>query len=169
MYLLLITAGLVTSYFGISYLLSYFFEQRRPQFGRRTVMSLVVISAASLLGYIIVLNIPNPELANRILHGYGGGFLAFLVCFLSVQDCKIKLTTFQFIVMSVLIVTALGVMNEILEFILQNYFALNFSDTINDTWFDLVSNSAGILAAVILLVPFLKLTSNSPTSAATRR
>jgi hypothetical protein len=97
-----------------------------------------------------------PEFSNRVLHAYGGGFMAFLVCFLVVRDSKLSLTKFQFFIFSFLIVAALGVANEILEFFLQNYAGMIFSSHINDTWYDLMSNTIGSLIATVCFVPCIK-------------
>ncbi len=54
------------------------------------------------------------ELSNRVLHVFGGGFLAFLICFLAALDSRVRIRRFQFFLFSFLIVIALGVANEIL-------------------------------------------------------
>jgi hypothetical protein len=116
---------------------------------------LLIIFVLSILGYIIAFSIPNPELGNRILHGFGGGFMALLAFFLAVKDTNIKLRKFQFFFFSLAVVAALGVANEILEFFLQNYVGLIFAESINDTWYDLISNTVGSLIAALLFLPFI--------------
>jgi hypothetical protein len=155
MYLLFITLGLCLSYFIFYYLLFMFVSVSNEKFGKKTIYSLVGVFIASLIIYIIVFNISDLVLGNRLLHTFGGGFLGVLVCFLVVKDKKIDLTKLQFFVLSLLLVTFLGVLNEILECVLQNYFGIISADSINDTWFDLISNTVGLLLAGIFFVPFI--------------
>jgi drug/metabolite transporter superfamily protein YnfA len=159
MYLIVITIGLCLSYFILAEVFYLFFEK---QIGlkrevKRASFSLALIIVLSLAIYSLVFSIENVEVGNRILHGFGGGFMAFLVCFLVVRDNKMPMTKTQFFILSSLFVTALGVTNEIVEFVFQNYFGqtLMAATTINDTWLDLVSNTAGLLIASVCFVPFV--------------
>ena len=106
----------------------------------RSIRSVVII----LLFYFGVLLIsgliPNPDLSNRVLHTFGGGFLIVVVAFLAIKDSRIRITSFQFLVISVAIAAVFGVANEIVEFFLQNQFGFVFANSINDTWLDLVSS-----------------------------
>jgi hypothetical protein len=131
-----------------------FFNNALPKITSKSFVSIIFIAILSLAGYGIAYSMPDPIVANRFIHAFGGGFMAFLTCFLVIKDTKIKLNAFQFFVFSLLIVTALGVANEILEFFLQNYFGLAFSDYINDTWLDLISNTIGSLVGAVCLMPF---------------
>ena len=81
--------------------------------------------------------------------------MAIVVCFLAIKDSGVRVRKFQFLIISILVATALGVMNEILEFFLQNYFGFISSATVNDTWLDLISNTVGILIATTILTPFV--------------
>jgi len=125
---------------------------------KRDIISLFIIFLISFLVYIIAFRIPNEQLSNRFLHAFGGGFLAFLICFLIVKNTNLQLTKFQFFIFSFLLVTAMGVTNEILEFFLQNYAGFIFSASVNDTWLDLISNAVGALIAGAVLVPFVNRT-----------
>ena len=155
MYLLLITIGLCASYFGLLFLFSFFFNNEPPKISRNFLRSVMLIFFLSCAGYAVVYSIPNIELGNRVLHAFGGGFMAFLVCFLVYRDMHLPITKFQFFVLSILIVTALGVANEITECILQNATGFIFSASINDTWLDLVSNTIGSFVAALFFVPFI--------------
>lgn len=106
--------------------------------------SIAFIVAACFGVFAILMLTPDLILRNRLQHGLGGGFIAFLVCFFAAQDSKVRMTRFQFIALSILIVTSLGAANEILEFYLQNYLGLTMATTLNDTWLDLISNTIGI-------------------------
>lgn len=136
-------------------LFPYFFNQPRPPFSKRSIYSIGIIVALSALAYLISYHIPDIQLGNRFLHAFGGGFLAFLTCWLIVRDTKIKISKFRFFVFSLLIVTALGVGNELLEFFLQTTTGYPFSDSIIDTWLDLTSNTVGALITAVLLTPWL--------------
>ena len=76
--------------------------------------------------------------------------MSFFICFRVVRDSRLLISKFQFFVFSVLVVTAMGVGNEIVEFVLQNYMPLVFSVDINDTWLDLISNGLGMLLGAAL-------------------
>ncbi|MDB5239366.1 MAG: hypothetical protein JWO00_701 [Candidatus Parcubacteria bacterium] len=155
MYLLTITASLVAAYFILYAFFPFFFGQKLERPGARSIISVLIIVILSFAGYAVVLHTRDLEMGNRILHGFGGGFVAFLVCFLAVRDSRISITKFQFAVLGSLIVTGLGVANEIVEYFLQNYGGMVFLRTTNDTWLDLMSNTVGIIIALAVLVPFV--------------
>jgi Sec-independent protein secretion pathway component TatC len=155
MYLILISVSLCILYFVLFFIFPELFNQERRKIESSSFVSILLILLLSFLGYFIAFNISDTELSNRFLHGFGGGFMAFLVCFLIVRDTRLKINKFQFFVLSILIVTALGATNEILEFFLQNYVGFVFATTINDTWLDLISNAVGSLLATGCFVPFI--------------
>lgn len=153
-YLLSITIGLCSGYFIFFALLPFLFNKRVNRVGKIDVFSVIIIAFLSLASYFLVNSISNIEISNRVLHA-SGGFLAFLVCFLVIRNSKLHLTKFQFFFFSFLIVTTLGVANEITEFFLQNYFNFLAATSINDTWLDLISNTVGLLVAAIIFTPFI--------------
>ncbi len=119
-------------------------------------MAMIVAIVVAML--IVVILVPDPALSNRIQHAFAGGFAAFLVCYLAVRDLNISINKFQFFVFSSLIVTALGVGNELAEFIFQEYipiFPFQFAETPIDTWLDLVSNSVGVIVGALCFTPFI--------------
>ncbi|MDB5266221.1 MAG: hypothetical protein JWN89_36 [Parcubacteria group bacterium] len=166
-YSTVMSAHLISLLFGISFaypilylvslfLVAYFFEQRIPKLDfHRACLSIVTILILNFFSALIVESFDG-ALANRIQHGLCGGFLALVVCFLAIRDSKVVINKFQFFVFTALVVTALGVGNEILEFVLQHYLGFVMSTTIEDTWLDLISNSIGIILAASITVPFLK-------------
>lgn len=154
-YLALITFGMCLGYVFLEHVFNLFFEKHLAHLGKRSLTSVAIILAVSLFGYFLTSLIPDPETSNRILHMFGGGFMAVMVCFLVVKDSRIAITRFQFFVFSFFVVTALGVGNEILEFVLQQYFNFISSTYINDTWLDLISNTAGILVGSACFTPFI--------------
>ena len=153
--LLTITAGLCLCYPALFFILPIFFEKKMDSISRKAVPSILIILIVSFFIYYLNFIISNVDVANRVLHTFGGGFLAFLVCFLVVSDSKLKINKFQFFAFAFLLVTALGVTNEILEFILQNYTQMVMASNINDTWLDLISNTFGILIGGIIFLPFV--------------
>ena len=156
MYLLLLTLGMGGVYVGLFSLFPYFFKNTHPALNRRSLYSILYIFLFSLLVYTVSFSLTDQNLGNRIMHTFGGGFLAFFTCFLAVRDSQLRIGKFQFFLFSFLIVISLGVANEIMEFILQNHFNFIFSQTINDTWWDLTSNLIGALIASAILIPFIK-------------
>ena len=95
------------------------------------------------------------DLSNRLLHALTGGFVSFFICFLVVKNANFRITRFQFFIFSFLVVTALGVANEILEFALQNYAEISITQTVNDTWLDLISNTLGSFLAASIFSWFI--------------
>ncbi len=147
----------ITAYFVLLFLFPYFFKQSLPKVTSRSVQSLAYIVLVTSFFFILSAVVPNEELGNRILHSMGGGFTAMLMCFYAARDSKVVITRVQFFVFSFLLVTALGVGNEIAEFFGQYYTSLVFAPTINDTWLDLISNTVGILLGAAVFVPFFKI------------
>jgi len=107
--------------------------------------SFILITLSSVAVFSIVFLIRDPELANRFQHAIAGGFLTMLISYLAFKDSQVKINKLQIILLSVLVVTFLGVLNEILEFIIQINTNLVFADNLNDTWLDLTSNFFGIM------------------------
>jgi hypothetical protein len=154
-YLLLLTAIYGLTYVGLYYLFPLFFTQKTAPLAKRSWISIAWIIGLSLAIYVVSNTIPSIALGNRVLHTFGGGFLAFLTCFLVVRDTKLEIARLQFFIFSFFVVTTLGVGNEVLEFFFQNVTTVVFADTISDTWLDLVSNTVGILLASAALLPLL--------------
>lgn len=155
-YLMFLAFALCAAYCGLFFLFPVFFGQPIARLPRRSLSSMALVLLLYALVLLVMIATPNVALGNRIIHMFGGGFLAFLVCVLAARDAGVAPGKFQFFVFSVLLVTALGVGNEIAEFVLQNYVlkAHLFANSINDTWLDLVSNTLGALVAGALFVPF---------------
>ena len=82
--------------------------------------------------------------------------MVVLVAFLAVRDSRMPLTTFQFLAMSILLATALGVVNELVEFASQATGIMVAADDLFDTWEDLASNTIGSVLAAGMLAPFLR-------------
>ncbi|MDQ2933220.1 MAG: hypothetical protein M3Q80_02460 [bacterium] len=155
-YLVLVTFGLCFVYLFLEYVFNLFFEKHLVHLSKRSIGSVAVIVFVSFLGYFLVSLIPDIETSNRLLHMFGGGFLGMMVCFLVVKDSCIHITRFQFFVFSFFVVTALGVSNEIMEFVLHRYFGLEFATHVTDTSLDLISNTIGIIIGSIAFTPFVK-------------
>lgn len=157
-YLFTITFGLCVSYFTLFFLFPYFFEgkgTREAKISYKSLISILIICAISFVSCAIALNIGDKEIGNRFLHIFGGGFTAFLMCFLAAKDSGLQIRKFQFFLFSFLVVISLGVLNEVIEFLLQYYFDIISANTPIDTWLDLNSNIIGILIASICFVPFV--------------
>ncbi len=155
MYIAILTIGMCASYLALLHLFPLFFGQKMPRVGAQTLLSIPLVAVASLIIFLLAYSIPDPQLSNRVLHAFGGGFLSFWLCFFAMRNSGTLIIRFQFIVFSILVVTTLGVCNEILEFILHRYAGFVFSMDPLDTWLDLVSNTVGLTIAAILVWPFL--------------
>lgn len=156
MYLVFITLAMCVIYFILLALFPFFFTQKATPLQKKSLLPVAYIIAFSVLAYAASFSIADLELGNRVLHAFGGGFLGFLVCFLAARNSKIHINRFQFFMFSALVVLSLGIANELLEFLLQEYSGFLFaaSTSIYDTWLDLASNVAGVIIAGVCLVPF---------------
>ena len=154
-YLLLITFAMCVAYGVLWFLFPIFFRTKIQSFSVRSFYSLIYIVVISLAAYAISAMISDPNLGNRIVHAFGGGFLAFFVCYRVAKDSKLPITRFQFFLFSFLLVMALGIANEMLEFYFQTFFQATFSTTVTDTWLDLLSNLIGALIAGGVTTPFI--------------
>lgn len=153
-YLISITFGLCLGYFIFIALLPYLFDKKIARVGKVDIASVILVGILSLSSYFLVNKINNIEISNRILHA-SGSFFAFLVCYLVVRNSNLNLNKLQFFIFCAMVVTTLGVGNEIVEFFLQNYFGLVAATSINDTWLDLISNTVGLLIAAVIFTPFI--------------
>ncbi len=142
--------------YGVLFILfTAFFNQKISFPSSRSLLSLGWIFVASTLLFAISMSVRDPELGNRILHTFGGGFMSMLICFLVVRDSQLGISKFQFFIFSVLIVMSLGIANELLEFYLQMYAHIIFATSIQDTWLDLASNLVGALIGSVCFVSFV--------------
>jgi hypothetical protein len=156
-YLFFLTVAISLSYFPIRYLLHYFFKNSRPPaLTINWLISCLIILVVSLLVYLINYSIEDVELGNRIIHAFGGGFLAYLVCFLAAKDSQLSVDNLKFFIFAFMLVMTLGIVNEVAEYFLQNHLNFTAAPTINDTWQDLMSNIAGALIAGLCFTPFIK-------------
>jgi hypothetical protein len=101
-------------------------------------------------------NMKNGEIANRLLHSIGGGVLAFFIYYFAMTDSNTKVKALQFFTLGVLIVSALGVVNELFELFAATYFHMEFSTNRLDTWLDLLSNTVGLTASGAFLTLLYK-------------
>lgn len=153
---LLVAFGMCVAYFILYYLFPYFFTSKIRPIHQTSLYSIGYILIVYAVVYFVSISIEDIEFANRILHTFGGGFLSFMICFFVVKDTRLSLSRFQFFIFSFLVAVGLGVVNEIIEFFLQNYLHMVMATSISDTWFDLISNCVGVLIAVPCFVPFIK-------------
>jgi hypothetical protein len=156
-YLSLVTIVMAISYFPIRYLLLYFFQTSKPRaIGSQWIVSCLAIIVFSLGVYIVSYAIPDLEWGNRIVHAFGGGFLAYMVAFLAAKDSGLAPDRVKFFIFTFMLVMTLGIGNEVVEYLLQNVFNFTAAPHINDTWLDLISNIVGTLLAAGLFTPYLK-------------
>jgi len=155
-YLLGLTVAMCLAYVVLGFLFTMFFRNERPRPDHLSLASVGYIAAASLLSYLVAFSVSDPALGNRLLHVLGGGFLAFFVCFLVVRDGRLAIGRLRFFVFSFLVVMALGVANEMLEYVLQNYAGFLFAADPNDTWLDLMCNVAGALIGGACFTPLVR-------------
>ena len=119
--------------------------------GKESFFSLSIILAFVLLVLIFANLVMGGEFVNRIQHAFAGGFAAYMTYLFALKDSKTNLPFFKTAIFGFLLVTTLGVLNELAEFFAQHFTNLTFATTIEDTWLDLVSNTFGIILAIILI------------------
>ena len=126
-----------------------FFGYARSTLSSVTWRSFLIIVGASF-GVFVVVNVLGDEnfgWANRVLHALGGGAMAMLVCYRAMKDAHLKISRFQFVALSLLLATAMGVANELMEFSIQTTAGIIFAPNTMDTWLDLTSNTVGMVVA----------------------
>jgi len=155
MYLAALVTGLCLSYVVLSYGLPWFFEGRRARLSPNALRSILVIALSASIAFFVSFQIEDIQLANRALHMLGGGFVAFLACVLAARDTGLTIGRLRFFIVATLLVTFMGVANELVEFVLDTYTSLLFSSSRIDTWLDLASNVLGILIAAVCLLSFV--------------
>lgn len=144
----LVFAGLyIIGYLAVALLSCAFFAGALSRFGLASLRSISILAVSIIAVFAIALSIPDAELGNRFQHAVGGGVLGVVLCYLVFRDQRIRATRFQFFVWSVLVVLALGIANELLEYVVQANTSMTFAHDIYDTWRDLASNSVGIALA----------------------
>ncbi|MBI5004077.1 hypothetical protein HZC00_03215 [Candidatus Kaiserbacteria bacterium] len=129
---------------------------REVQVDQRIYRSMLLIALSSTAGYMMSDAIPDPWWANRVLHLVGGGFTGALLCFLAAYESMPHMGALRFIATTALVVTALGVANEITEFILGHLTNSVHAFDRYDTEWDLISNSIGLCASMLIFAPFLR-------------
>ncbi len=150
MYLLALTVLYPIVYVVVLFSIPLVFGVRANISYRKSAVSIAII-VALYLAICATSSFMNEELANWLLHTWGGGALAALACFFAMRDSGLAWTTLQFLTLGFLVATALGVANELVEFFLQNQFGLIFAESIQDTWVDLTNNTLGALLMLACL------------------
>jgi len=137
------------SYLPLAYLGTYCFSRPLPpgRAARRSLLYAALIYGAVAL---FVWLLPSLWWGNRIQHAFGGGFLAYFICYRIALDLALPVDRYTFFIIAVLIVTTLGVGNELMEFVVQTTTGHIFSPDATDTWLDLASNTIGLLLASLI-------------------
>src|SRR4051812_34545339 len=86
------------SYIPLSYLFAYFFNHSKPTFNRRAWRSIADAAMLYAVVALIVWLIPSIWWGNRIQHGFGGGFLAFFVCYRVSRDLNLSIEPLRFFI-----------------------------------------------------------------------
>lgn len=156
MYLIILSIGIIVSYFLCIAILNLVFNKKLEINYSRGMSSILIILVFTWLTYFISVYLFHGEISNRLLHMFGGGFNVTLVVFLAQRDSKISIGYLQFAIMSILLVSFFGICNEILEYLMQEFFRYTFARSIEDTWLDLISNLIGSVIGVVSLAYFFK-------------
>ena len=114
---------------------------------KRVSTTICILALLCLLAAGFVGSYSESMSANFFQHAVGGGLACGLVCIVLLQAFSLHLSKFSLLVIIIAAVSTLGVMNELLEFVLQSTTPLMFSFDNADTWRDLAANTAGALLA----------------------
>ena len=155
MYLLALIPAFIVVYFLLIWWIRMFFDKRTNPI-RYDIWHIVTIVFVFVWVVMLVMYIPDDELANRIQHALGGWFLIVLTLFFATLASSISMSRFQFFCLSLLLATWFGVANELAESVLQIHFGMNFAPHISDTWFDLWANSIWALIGASILTVFVR-------------
>lgn len=154
LYTFFITIAMCVFYFAIYWTHHHFWPNHKTSLDRRSFWAVLGIFIASNLISLFALTTDHVEFGNRILHAVGGGVLGYLAWFLAVRNFNLPLGRLSGFVIGFMLITTLGVANEIAEFILQEYFHYGiFALSDIDAWLDLTSNTIGILCATLVVLP----------------
>lgn len=129
---------------------AFFDKERFPQW-RIAVHSLGWVLAALAIAFFFSYSLTDLWWANRVQHALGGGAVAYFMCWRIANDARLSLSRLKTLVFCFLVVMALGVANELVESLLQQYTSIIFASDTSDTWLDLWSNTIGALGAGSLL------------------
>lgn len=155
MFLVAQLTAILISYLVLYVSLPWFFRHSRPPFAKRSLTSLFYIVFLIVLACIVVFSIPSDFWANRIQHAFAGGFAMMFVCFRAIKDARVPVDPVRFFLIAGLLVTTLGVASEMAEFFFQHVGGYVFADSIDDTWWDLLSNAVGATIGGLLFAPFI--------------
>lgn len=153
MYLLLLIIAYIIAYYWLALWFQYFFNEKKTlkyKFYHSVIIALFYFAVVLWITFI-----PNEIIGNRLLHAVWGWFITIIITFFSLKASQIKITKFQFIFLWFFISTTLWVLNELAESLWQNIFNYPFSTYINDTWFDLWSNTIGAIIWLLVFVWFV--------------
>lgn len=141
----------VVTYGTLFALLPLFFGQPIPRPTRSSVYSVVLLIIAIEVAFYLVDAFLLPPLSNRVLHMVGGGMLAYFLYYCVMNDLKISVPRVQFFMLGFMVVTTLGVANELLELVLHVTRLRVFPIIDIDTWLDLANNTSGAIVAGVPL------------------
>ena len=133
-----------------------FFEKASTPQARKAFHSLTFVVVMLAVAFFISHLITDFWWSNRIQHALGGGATVFFLCWRIVGDAELRISKMQTFIFCFLIVTALGVGNELVEYVMQHWSVFVFAQTVDDTWLDLWSNAIGALISGVFLVTVLK-------------
>ena len=155
-YLVFVTAGLCAAYLLVFFAAPPFFGIPVKRGARPSLYSLIAIVLLSAAAYALAYSVADPWWSNRVLHILGGGVVGSFTVYRAARDAKLALGVFRSFAFIVMLVTTLGVCNELTELVLQTQFGFISSTTPTDTWLDLASNTVGILLASAVFAPLLR-------------
>jgi hypothetical protein len=151
LYLVAIAIGMLTLYILCYFVSQKLFKRSQCKLTKQSIISLLLILIFSVCVYFVSYHlITNKVLGNRFLHIFGGGFTLFIVVFLALKDAKIKLKSWVVLLIGFMVVTLLGLFNEVLEILIQKNIGFTLATSLDDTLLDLLSNNIGLVLAYLV-------------------
>jgi len=117
---------------------------------RRTLFIALVLALVQGVLYCASFLIASDFWENRFLHAVAGGAFGVLLVHTALREARVILTKMQYVAIVVPVVSFFGVGYEIAEFLATIIFGFEFQFTRYDTWYDLVSNTVGIMGATLV-------------------
>src|SRR3989344_7376328 len=99
MYHAILAAGLCFAYIGLAYGFAGFFERRSARLDPwRAARSVAIIALVAIAANLASLQVADWQLANRVLHLFGGGFATYLACVLAARDAGLAIGRARFFI-----------------------------------------------------------------------
>ncbi len=121
---------------------------------------LLILCPVIVLAFLFVLPqlIYNENLGNFLLHFLGGGVVTSIIFEYIKLNLKIKISIITQLALLFFLISGLGCLNEMMEFLLDTLTNKQYSYSRLDTWKDILANTLGVYIGFLALsaIKYLK-------------